>query len=215
MPGSLPSKQAFTLLSAAAIVIDTLVAINSSGKAATVNAGEDWDGVALNGTAAINQEVSVDSHSTLGNLTIVGTCAAGDLLSTAASGGVKKFSGQTGQTVTVANATDVWTATAHGLTTGERIRLSNSGGALPANAVATTDYYVFVIDANTFKLYTSRANALLGGATGLLDVSGDGTGTQTLRLYGDQYIVGKAIQAATVSGQKVTVMLDKRHIIYP
>lgn len=214
--GAIPSNQAFTALSAAALTVDTLGVIDSNGKVATVAAGEDFDGVILNGTSAANREVALDPYSTIANLTIVGTCAAGDLLSPAAAGGVKKFSGQAGQTVTVANATDIWTVSGgHGFTTGEAVRLTNAGGALPANASATTTYYVSVIDATTFKLYTSRANAIAAGATGLLDVSGDGTGTQTIRLYGDQYIVGKATQAAATNGQKVAVLMSKRHLVYP
>jgi hypothetical protein len=37
-------------------------------------------------------------------------------------------------TFTAANATDLFTATAHGLETGESVRVSNSGGALPAES---------------------------------------------------------------------------------
>ena len=211
MPASIPSNQPFTLLSAAAVTVDTLGYINSSGKIATTAAGEDFDGVILQSTAGANEECPLDPYSSCANLTITGTCTAGDLLSTAAGGGVKKFSGIASVgTVTVANATDIWTLSAHGFTTGERVRLTNSGGALPADASATTDYYVSVIDANTFKLYTSAANAIAAGATGLLDVSGDGTGTHTIRLYGQQYVVGKAMETASTTGQKVGVAISKR-----
>jgi hypothetical protein len=81
-------------------------------------------------------------------------------------------------TFTAANATEIFTAAAHGLNTGDGpVRVSNSGGALPTGLAAGTDYWVIKIDANTFFLATSLANALAG--TNLL-ISTDGTGTQTL-----------------------------------
>jgi hypothetical protein len=78
-------------------------------------------------------------------------------------------------TITVANATDIWTTgAAHGLEVGDRIQLSNSGGALPAGSAASTDYYVKTVPSTT----TLTLSASDGGA--ILDVSGDGTGTHTL-----------------------------------
>lgn len=83
-------------------------------------------------------------------------------------------------TFTIANATDIVTETAHGLITGAGpFNLINAGGALPAGSSATQDYFARKIDANTYYLYTSRAAALLGGATGRLNVTDDGTGTHT------------------------------------
>lgn len=78
-----------------------------------------------------------------------------------------------------AATTDIVTATAHAFTTGDGpFQLTNSGGALPAGLAVTTDYYVIVIDANTFRLATSRPNALAG--TPVVDITGTGTGTHTL-----------------------------------
>ncbi len=213
MPASLPSNQAFTLLSAAAVTVDTLGIVNSSGTVQTAVIDEDFDGVMLNGTSAAGQEVSLDPRGTLGNLTIVGTCSAGDLLIPAAAGGVKKFTGTGSTALTVANATDIWTSAAHGLESGEAIRLTNSGGGLPAGTDTTTTYFVGKIDANTFYLYDTKANALAGGATGRINATGDGTGTHSFRLYGHKHIVGKAIESAATSGQKVGVLLGKRHLI--
>jgi hypothetical protein len=73
---------------------------------------------------------------------------------------------------------NICTAVAHGLLTGDGpIRVANSGGALPTGLAAATDYYVIKIDADTFYLATTRANAIAGTA---IDITGDGTGTQTL-----------------------------------
>ncbi len=81
-------------------------------------------------------------------------------------------------TFTAANATEIFTATAHGLLTGDGpVQLTNSGGALPAGLSLATDYYIIKIDADTFYLATTRSNAYAG--TNLL-ISGDGTGTHTL-----------------------------------
>lgn len=79
---------------------------------------------------------------------------------------------------TAANATEIFTSATHGLNTGDGpVWVSNSGGALPAGLTASTDYYVIKIDANTFYLATSLANALAGT---FLSITTDGTGTQTL-----------------------------------
>lgn len=84
----------------------------------------------------------------------------------------------TAKIFTAANASEIFTATAHGLLTGDGpVRLTNSGGALPAGVSLATDYYIIKIDANTFYLATTRANAFAGTN---LAITGDGTGTHTL-----------------------------------
>lgn len=70
------------------------------------------------------------------------------------------------------------TSVAHGLQTGDGpIRISNSGGALPAGLAAATDYWIIRFDADVFYLAASRALALAGTN---LTFTTDGTGTQTL-----------------------------------
>jgi hypothetical protein len=62
-------------------------------------------------------------------------------------------------TVTMTIATPcVVTWTAHGMVSGQRIQLTTTG-ALPTGLSANTTYWVTVIDANTFKLSSSLANA--------------------------------------------------------
>jgi hypothetical protein len=63
-------------------------------------------------------------------------------------------------TITIANPA-VITKTAHGLTNSERVRFTTTG-ALPTGITTGVDYIITVIDANTFKLSTSVANALAG-----------------------------------------------------
>jgi len=60
-------------------------------------------------------------------------------------------------TVTIASPA-VMTWTAHGLVSGQRIQLSTTG-ALPTGLSTATTYWITVIDANTFNLSTSLANA--------------------------------------------------------
>lgn len=83
------------------------------------------------------------------------------------------------QTFTAAT-TDICTATAHGYFTGDRVRLTNSGGALPAGLAAATDYYVIKLTADTFKLATTDALATAGTA---VDVTGTGSGTHSIVGY--------------------------------
>ena len=78
----------------------------------------------------------------------------------------------------VANASETFTATAHGMVTGDGpYRLTNSGGGLPSGTSVDTDYWVIKVTADTFQLATSYANAI--AETELL-LASDGTGTHTL-----------------------------------
>lgn len=85
-------------------------------------------------------------------------------------------------TVTTASAatftaavTDICTAVAHGYYTGLKVAATTTT-TLPAG-LSATNYYVIRIDADTFKLATSAANALAGTA---VDITDTGTGTHTL-----------------------------------
>lgn len=80
-------------------------------------------------------------------------------------------------TVTVTSATPaVVTWTTHGLNSGNRVQFTNSGGALPTGISAATTYWVTVINANTFNISTSLANAQ---AATFVNTSDTGTGTHT------------------------------------
>ena len=77
-------------------------------------------------------------------------------------------------TITIASP-GVVTATAHGLRTGDKVYLATTG-ALPTGLTAGTAYYVHVIDANTFHLATTNANAYLAS---YINTSGSQSGTQS------------------------------------
>lgn len=81
-------------------------------------------------------------------------------------------------TVTISIASPgVVTKTSHGLNTGDQVYLTTSG-ALPTGLTAETLYYVIYVNANTFRLATSRVNAFSGTA---INTSGSQSGAHTLR----------------------------------
>lgn len=77
-------------------------------------------------------------------------------------------------TVTIASPAVV-TLTAHGYSTGDQIYLTTTG-ALPTGLSANTLYYVIRIDANSFNLASSRANAY---ASTKINTSGTQSGTHS------------------------------------
>lgn len=96
---------------------------------------------------------------------------------------------------TATNGDEIFHKATHGLKTGDGpLQASNSGGALPTGIVAVTDYWVIRIDANTFYLATSLANALAG--THLL-ISDNGSGTNT---FSDTVNTVRPDDAITVTG---------------
>lgn len=84
--------------------------------------------------------------------------------------------------VVCASATDInattnlFTNTAHGLTTGLKVQVTTST-TLPTGISTLTNYFIVKVDANTFKLSDTLAHAVAG--TNLIDISDVGTGNQT------------------------------------
>lgn len=72
---------------------------------------------------------------------------------------------------TAANLSDTFTAVGHTLTNGQRVKVTNIGGALPTGINETRKYYVVNVSGNTFQL--SRTS---GGAA--INITDDGTGVQ-------------------------------------
>lgn len=87
----------------------------------------------------------------------------------------------TTQTFTASASTDILTLTdkLENLRRGNAVRVSNSGGALPTGLAAATDYYIVPVGELTYKLATSFANSMAGTT---IDITGDGSGVQTLTL---------------------------------
>lgn len=97
--------------------------------------------------------------------------------------GNKIFSDQGSATFTASGSTLTLQENGMPVQTGVRVRLTNSGGALPTGLSAGTDYYLIEIAGTlTCKLASSYINALDGTAITTTDA---GTGTHTLTLQQD------------------------------
>lgn len=106
--------------------------------------------------------------------------------------------------------TDTIAEAAHGMVAGAGpFRVSNSGGALPAGLAVDTNYWIIAPTADTYKLASSKANALAGTAVDITAAAGGGT--HTLRraqndviaaqlVQGLNAVVGKNFTAAQVVG---------------
>ena len=70
---------------------------------------------------------------------------------------------------------NVFTSTAHGLSTGLVGQMTTSG-TLPSGLAVSTNYYVIVLTPNTFELASSLSNALAGTP---ITLGSAGTGNQT------------------------------------
>jgi len=77
--------------------------------------------------------------------------------------------------------TDTITSTGHSLTAGTVIDMTTSD-TLPTGISATTAYYVGEVGEDTFQLFDTYAHGVAGGATGLVNITNVGVGTQTLHI---------------------------------
>jgi len=113
----------------------------------------------------------INSSNLCTGLTINGTTFHGTSSALNYHNGAAAFKGTSG-THTVSAATDTFTTSAaHQLLNYAPIRFTNIGGA---TGISTgTTYYVIVVSTTTYKIATSRANAIAGTA---INVTGDGTG---------------------------------------
>jgi hypothetical protein len=123
----------------------------------------------------------------------------------------------------VSTTADTLTLTAHGLSTGDSVQFTNSGGGLPTGLSAGVTYYAVAVDANTFKVSDTLAHALAG--TNIVDITGAGTGTQfvskVLAMYslvtgGNGSLTALAFASATLQsnpigplGAQLNVVLTK------
>jgi hypothetical protein len=98
-------------------------------------------------------------------------------------------------TFTAANATDIITHTGYDIEHMSAVQVSNSGGALPAGLSAATTYYTIRQSATTSKLASSYDNAENNIA---IDLTSDGTGTNTITVELPRYADGKGVQCFLV-----------------
>lgn len=78
----------------------------------------------------------------------------------------------------VNTSTDEITETSHGFLLGENVQLTSSG-TLPGGLSLATDYYVIVVDEDTYQLASSLANANAGTQVDITSAAGGGTHTTT------------------------------------
>lgn len=84
---------------------------------------------------------------------------------------------------TAANATNLFTATAHGFVEGQGpMKVSNSGGSLPTGLATDARYWVIPTTVNTFQLCESLEAYRVGA---VVEISDDGTGTQSIAFASD------------------------------
>lgn len=118
---------------------------------------------------------------------------------------------------------DTVTITAHGFTTGFKVRLTTTD-TLPDPLQLATDYFIIVVDANTIQFASSLANALAGVAIDLLDDGAPGSvNTVTgVALAGASITFRKSndgtnwidVQAATAIAADGSVMIEQANVSY-
>lgn len=93
----------------------------------------------------------------------------------------------------ITTGTDTIAEATHGMLTGDGpYRLSNSGGALPAGTAVDTNYWIIAPTAGTYKLASSKANAIALTAVDITAAAGGGT--HTLLRAANDVIIAQLIQ---------------------
>ena len=108
-------------------------------------------------------------------------------------------------TSAVNTTTEVISYTGHGLSTGDTIIYYNGGGTTLAGLTSGTTYYAIAVNANSFKVATSSANATAGTAVNLTGTGNNaqyfdksGSTTATARASLGEGTVGGAAHAGWV-----------------
>lgn len=84
-------------------------------------------------------------------------------------------------TNTVDTVNDIILCHLHGMfRNGFAIQFTNSGGALPGGLSVSTQYFARILSVDEFYVYDTQANAVAGGATGLINLTSNGTGTNKI-----------------------------------
>jgi hypothetical protein len=96
----------------------------------------------------------------VGDVIVGGASGAATRLATTLLGDIEASLSSSTITVTIATP-GVVTHTSHGRITGEKVYFTTTG-ALPTGITASTTYYIIKIDANSYNLATTYANAVAG-----------------------------------------------------
>jgi hypothetical protein len=103
---------------------------------------------------------------------------------------VGAFSARVVPSAAIDASANTFTFASHGFVTGLIVRTTTSS-ALPAPLLVATDYFVIKVDANTFKLASTVANAVAGTPIDLTTVG-----------IGDQTVTPTALAGASVKLQR-------------
>jgi TP901-1 family phage major tail protein len=106
-----------------------------------------------------------------------------------------------GATVTFTNATNLCTYTSHGMSAGDAIIFTNSGGALPAELTASQVYYAGDITTHTFTIHLTKASGVAG--TSDVSITDDGTGTSTGKIM--TTVAGMRTTGFSINGSEVDI----------
>ena len=108
-------------------------------------------------------------------------------------------------TAGINTSTEVVTYASHGLTTGDAIKYYVNGGTAATGLTDATTYYAGVINANTFYVYDTAANAIAAGATGKVNISGTGNDNQYFDLTDETTATAvAALGGGTEGGESVS-----------
>jgi hypothetical protein len=165
------------------------LAAGTDGFALTASSGAD-SGLAY-------ASVLTNPMTAVGDVIVGGSSGTASRVPSALLGDVTGSAATATVTITIATP-GVVSLTAHGLLTGAKIILTTTG-ALPTGLSANTTYWVIRVDANTFQLATSLANAIAGTA---ITTSGTQSGVHTLA-YGGLSLTGPWLKG-NYSGTTIT-----------
>ncbi len=124
----------------------------------------------ITGSTATQVKAAIDASGPAGIVIATITGTAGNVQAAAAAAPLA-----TGVNSNVNTVADTITIAANTYTTGLKVRLTSTG-TLPAGVTTGVDYFVIVVDANTFQLASSLALALAGTA---IDLTSQGTSGAT------------------------------------
>ena len=158
----------------------------------------------VNGTTGDVSSISIGSDQFTVNVSgSTASIAAGDwiYLTYASAFPSTSTTSFTFEDADVNTGTEYITETAHGMSNGQQIRLTNSGGALPTGLSAGITYYVVGVTANTFQLSTT-----LGGSAVNITAAAGG-GTHTVSLQGNSLVYSGLWQITSKSASSVTINL--------
>jgi hypothetical protein len=115
----------------------------------------------------------------------------------------------------VTTGTDNINISSHGLSDLQKVQVSNAGGGLPTGLSASTDYWVIYVDADNFKLASSRANAVASSAVNITAASSGGVHTIEPQVMtcvldgnGSETIDGETTRTMYTKNESYTIVSD-------